>query len=164
MNLRIDFASGSDDAEAPVDKSACPPFEFPPGSALDVACYGRSGRRRLQPPLRAQAADPQPAGRSRSAGGYRMPTDAKFGLLVGVGLTLAVAVVFFGKVPTASPWPQRVPPLTPSAAGTTPPPARPQPLDPEPLSAQPASLTPAPPPAALRPLPAGTDWRPMPQP
>ena len=30
-----------------------------------------------------------------------MPNDAKLGLLVGVGLTIAVAVVFFSKEPAA---------------------------------------------------------------
>ena len=60
-----------------------------------------------------------------------MPNDAKCGLLVGVGLVLAVAVLFFQKEPggpeTASTAPQALTPVVPASAGpqggAAPPPA-----------------------------------------
>jgi hypothetical protein len=43
-----------------------------------------------------------------------MPTDAKCGLLVGVGLVLAVAVLYFQEDPAAPESP--IPPASPAAA------------------------------------------------
>jgi hypothetical protein len=63
-----------------------------------------------------------------------MPNDARLGLLVGVGLVLTVAVVFFRKEPASG-----TPAAVPAAVAETP--------------AVPA-LTPAPPPARAS-LPAG---------
>ena len=45
-----------------------------------------------------------------------MPTDAKCGLLVGVGLVLAVAVLFFQKDPAPGDVPVPVPTPSPAAA------------------------------------------------
>ena len=88
-----------------------------------------------------------------------MPIDAKFGLLVGVGLTITVAVVFFSKVPGDSRLPQRVPPLATAASPTV---AHEPVVDSASTAAQPASAPP-PPPAALRPISSAPEWRPMPR-
>ena len=90
-----------------------------------------------------------------------MPNDAKFGLLVGVGLTITVAVVFFSKPPASSRLPQRVPPL---ATASTPTMA----VEPAGAAARESSAvdpvtSPPPPPAALRPIASTPEWRPMPR-
>jgi hypothetical protein len=67
-----------------------------------------------------------------------MHSDAKFGLLVGVILVVAVAVFFFGNEPAETPLPEaatktsevKAPPANPSAAAMLPPPAPKSPTSP----------------------------------
>jgi hypothetical protein len=70
-----------------------------------------------------------------------MPTDAKCGLLVGVGVVLAVAVLFFQKDPPAGPAPAPVQARSPAAA-VKPPTAEPvRPRDSSPAPGRPVSRT-----------------------
>ena len=72
-----------------------------------------------------------------------MPTDAKCGLLVGVGVVLAVAVLFFQKEPPAAPPQAPVPVAAHSpAAAVKPPAAEPvRPRDSAPAPGRPVSRT-----------------------
>jgi hypothetical protein len=71
-----------------------------------------------------------------------MPTDAKCGLLVGVGVVLTVAVLFFQKDPPAAPPPSPVPVAARSPAAVKPPVAEAvRPRDSTPAPAHPVSRT-----------------------
>ena len=69
-----------------------------------------------------------------------MPTDAKCGLLVGVGLVLAVAVLFFQKDPPPAD-PPAPPPVRASAAAVRPPAGPIRPRESSPAPGRPVSRT-----------------------